>query len=130
MSRSFVSLFWAADHVRSLAQIRRTGEIVSHDGAPYHTASSTQLYLETAVPSFFTRDEWPVAPDANPAENALSEVQCGLADEAPGNVDALDEAFRLLFRQATTPEKLHHLFASMNERMRDVIKARGDWTDW
>lgn len=101
-----------------------------HDGAPYHTAASTQLYLETAVPSFFTREEWPVAPDANPAENVLSEVQCELADEAPGNAAALDEAFRRLFRKATTPDKLHHLFASMNERMRDIIKARGDWTDW
>jgi hypothetical protein len=33
-----------------------------HDGASYHTAESTQEYLETAVPSFFTKDEWPVAP--------------------------------------------------------------------
>lgn len=30
-----------------------------HDSAPYHTSADTQLYLETGVPLFFTKDEWP-----------------------------------------------------------------------
>jgi transposase len=30
-----------------------------HDGAPYHTSNVTQEWLETAVPLFFTKTEWP-----------------------------------------------------------------------
>jgi transposase len=30
-----------------------------HDSAPYHTSNDTQEWLETAVPLFFTKSEWP-----------------------------------------------------------------------
>jgi len=33
--------------------------IYLHDGAPYNTSRDTQEWLETAVPLFFTKTEWP-----------------------------------------------------------------------
>jgi len=103
-----------------------------HDGASYHTAASTQAHLETAVPSFFTRDEWPVAPDANPCESIFGEMQDRIAKAAPRNLAELDEVFRAAFTEATTPEKLQHLFdnASMQRRLLAIIDARGHKTKY
>lgn len=103
-----------------------------HDGASYHTAASTQLYLETAVPSFFTKDEWPVCPDGNPAESVFSPVQDAVARAAPRNADELDRVFRAAFRAETTPEKLQRLFdnASMRRRFQAIIDAKGHATHY
>lgn len=101
-----------------------------HDGASYHTSDSSQEHLETAVPSFFTKDEWPVAPDGNPAESIFSEIQDAIARAAPQNVTELDVEFRRAFRAATTPEKLANLFdnASMRRRFQAIIEAKGHKT--
>lgn len=99
-----------------------------HDLASYHTSASSQLHLETAVPGFFTKDEWAVAPDANLAESALGDVQEAIAAACCKDEDELDRAFRQAWREATTPEKLAHLVGSMRERLEAIIKARGGHT--
>jgi len=103
-----------------------------HDGAPYHTADSTQEYLETAVPSFITKAEWPVAPDGNPAESIFGEIQHEVASAAPRNLAELDTVFRAAYRNATTPEKLSHLFSaeSMRRRFQAIIDAKGHHTHY
>lgn len=103
-----------------------------HDGASYHTAASTQEYLESHTPFFFTKDQWAVFPDANPAESIFSEMQDSIAKAAPRNLAELDVEFRRAFREATTAEKLNNLFdnASMRRRFEAIIAAKGHKTKY
>lgn len=119
--------------------------IYLHDSAPYHTSRATQEWLETAVPLFFTKDEWPgrlglhsvcfnlnapagYSPDANPVENVLSEVEALIAEAEPKNGEELDSAFRSAWATATTPDKLTSLFNSGRTRMEKIVSARGAMT--
>lgn len=100
-----------------------------HDSAPYHTSNDTQHWLETEVPLFFTKTEWPGnSPDANPIENILSHVQALIGEAEPKNAEELVEAFLAAWKEATQPEKLQRLFGSCRNRMERIISARGAMT--
>jgi hypothetical protein len=67
---------------------------------------------------------------ANPAESLFGEIQPEIAKAAPADAEELDSVFRRLFHEATTPEKLSHLFGSMRNRLQAIISARGGHTDY
>lgn len=46
--------------------------ILQQDGAPCHTARSTQTFLQREAPNFITKDQWPPhSPDANPMDYGI-----------------------------------------------------------
>ncbi len=103
--------------------------IYLHDNGPWHAAASTQRELETLVPSFFSKDQWPGnSPDLNPIENVFGAVTHRVAELAPRNLAELDSAFRKAWREETTPAKLAKLFDSGPDRIKAVIRAKGGLT--
>jgi hypothetical protein len=97
-----------------------------HDSASIHTAKDTQEYLESHVPLFFTKEEWPGnSPDLSPVENRFGEIATRIAEAEPKNIKQMDKMFRKFWRDANTTEKCHKLFASMPARVDAVIKADG-----
>jgi len=98
--------------------------IYVHDSAPYHSADSTQEYLQTHVPLFFTKQEWPSnSPDLNVIENVFADISASLAKQRPKTRAALDRAFRESWKAATTPVQCRQLFASYKKRFQAVIKS-------
>jgi hypothetical protein len=96
------------------------------DLASWHTADSTQDYCENNLPDFFRKQNTPPrSPDGNPQESINSEVQAAIAEAEPGNAEELETVFMRAYREATTPEKLANIFASMPARIEAIIAAKG-----
>ena len=60
--------------VKDLSQTMFSGQpfVFQQDGAPVHTATTTQDWLEGKIPDFIRKEEWPpYSPDLNPMDYSL-----------------------------------------------------------
>lgn len=100
--------------------------VLLHDLSPAFTAKSTQEYLESAVPSFFSKHEYPAnSPDCNLVENVIGRVKALVSKARPRNNTELVNAVNEAWAKATTAERLEKLYGSMPDRMATIIKAKG-----
>lgn len=102
-----------------------------HDNCPAFAAASTQEFMEMHVPSFWTKEEYPAnSPDINAIENALGHMKELVRAAKPRNRAELISAMDAAWAEATSPERIAALYASMPERMKAVIKAKGGRTKY
>lgn len=98
------------------------------DGAPAHTANSTQEWCSKKFPNFWRKAEWPGnSPDLNPIENVWAYMkekisEMGDANTLKGLEKNLIEAWRSI-----PPDFLANLICSMPNRVKLVIEKDGDY---
>lgn len=110
--------------------------VLQHDGAPWHTAGSTQAWLQANpdIPHFITPEEWPSnSPDLNLIENLMGTVLRRTAKKLfdRGRPHPGREEFRAALVEewdGVTQEEIEALYASMPDRLHAVRHAHGGHT--
>lgn len=101
--------------------------ILMQDGAPAHTAASTQRWCVANLNRFWSKAEWPGnSPDLNPIEDLWSILQQEF-DKLPAStsIPLLTRNLKRAWKQIR-PSVLENLVSSMPERMRTCIKLKGE----
>uniref|UniRef100_A0A8R1HYT8 Tc1-like transposase DDE domain-containing protein n=1 Tax=Caenorhabditis japonica TaxID=281687 RepID=A0A8R1HYT8_CAEJA len=100
--------------------------IFQHDGAPAHTAKSTQEWCEANLPAFIKKDNWPASsPDLNLLDYSAWGV---LQNKVWARPHSSGEALKKTLREEWDKlpyENLHATVDAYPRRLRDVIKAKG-----
>jgi transposase len=114
--------------LRNAAQVTGGHEYwLLHDKAPWHTAHSTQEYLQHShyLDHFFTPDEYPGnSPDLNVIENLMGTVSRRVKRRSPRSKEQLRQ-YLLDEWSRVTPDELHSLYDSMETRLAEVRKKKG-----
>lgn len=107
---------------------RASRYVFQRDGAPPHTARSTQAWLNTHHVRRFNGGIWPsMSPDLNPIEHVWPIVGNQLVGKSFASKDALFEGLKAAFA-SVTPAQVATLFASMPNRMSAVLASKGGHT--
>ena len=102
--------------------------IFQQDGAPVHTAGTSQQWCEEHLSDFWRKEVWPPnSPDLSPIENLWAIVQNKM-DEMPAATsrDGLVDSLKLAWRKIPR-ETLDNLISGMPERMQACVKERGGY---
>lgn len=103
--------------------------VLLHDLSSAFTANSTQDYLQTHVPSFFSKHEYPPnSPDINAVENLLADLKAYVHRVRPRNQTELCRALEDGWSEVAAQEKIDALYASMPARMAAVVSSQGGRT--
>ena len=119
-----------AKHLHYIKAGRSTvsaNRVFQQDNASVHTASVVKQFMETQGVHVL---EWPdVSPDLNPIENLWKVVDQNIKKKGVNNkpqlVEAIKEAWKNIDKQV-----IRNLYGSMQQRLREVIKARGYYTKY
>ena len=116
--------------IPSIQQFGSMNELIfQQDGASCHTAKSTKKWLDDNGNGMTVMD-WPSSsPDLNPIENLWGNIKRKLRINRPKTVQELKNKIELIWSQIST-EECANLYNSMGKRMRCVIKAKGDVTQF
>jgi DDE superfamily endonuclease len=112
--------------IPSITQYFDNGDFIfQQDGASCHTSKFTKTWMMKNNMSFWT---WPSgSPDLSPIENVWAIMKKELRKKRPKN--KIDLKNKILAIWNSFPiDKCQDLYNSMNRRMEDVIKAKGDVT--
>ena len=103
--------------------------IFQQDSATSHTAKSVCKYLQDEGICYWTKLQWPGnSPDLNPIENLWSILQNKVDEQKkqPTTIDSLKQMLKKGWSEIK-PETLQNLSDSMPERMRAVLKNKGEY---
>lgn len=104
--------------------------IFQHDNDPKHTAVSVSSYLKQQPYQVL---DWPAqSPDLNPIENIWSRLNYKLFhnyDRPPRGMNELWERIQEQWNKISK-EECRNVINSMPKRCKDVIKAKGYWTNY
>ena len=107
--------------------------IFQQDGAPAHTAKSTQHWLSVNVRAFLGREEWPPSsPDINPCDYYLwGRLEAIVNKHSYSDVQSLKRALKKAWAELDQGEVAHacNLFTI---KVRRCINAKGNrfWKYW
>ena len=107
----------------------RLNSIFMQDNATCHTAQSTVDWLQNHNIEVMGKGVWPAnSPDLNPIENLWSILEEELKSEkvAPKNLVSLEKALNAAWSRIKV-ETLTNLVLSMPDRVKSVIKAKGNF---
>ena len=118
--------------VKKLAETMfNNGEFLfQQDGAPAHTARSTQEWLKNEIPGFLSKEEWPPSsPDLNPMDFSIWSILQEKACSKPHrNVESLKKS--LVKEWANIPqEKLRISVEAVPLRLKAVIRKKGGYIE-
>jgi transposase len=103
--------------------------VFQHDNDPKHTANLTKQWLANQGIDVLS---WPAqSPDLNPIEHIWDEVDRRLR-RLPGPIRGQEDLWSRIQSvwRGIEVHVCHKLIATMPERIRDVIKAKGGYTRW
>jgi hypothetical protein len=126
-AKDFVEIVYEGQLRKFLGEI--FGGVLMEDGAPVHRSGAPQRWRELFM---VQKLEWPAnSPDLNPIENIWFSLKDAVPRRRnpPRSVEQMMEAVKSEW-EAITKEKLEQLIATMPQRIRDVIEARGGHTRW
>lgn len=108
---------------------RRAEMVFVQDGAPAHTARTTQQWCSEQLPGFLHKEEWPPnSPDLNPIENCWGILNSRVFHSpSPTTMKQLN-ARAVREWGNIMPSVLKNLVHSMPDRLRAVIKMRGGYS--
>jgi len=96
------------------------------DGAPAHTANSTQQWLKQHFPDFIKKDEWPPSsPDINPIELIWGILKTRVNVEAHDSLESLEDALATEWN-ALTIEEINAVTDGWMDRIDAMIDAGGE----
>ena len=103
--------------------------IFMHDRAPCHTARVCSQYLQDEG---FQVLDWPGnSPDLNPIENLWGIIKNKLQGSTiTTRGDLICQVIKIWHRDASIPEYLNNLVASMPHRLQQVIDLKGGFTKY
>lgn len=97
------------------------------DNDPKHTARTVKTWLSSNVPDQLKTP--PQSPDMNPIENLWSELERKIRKHTISNKDGLKTALQTEWNKISI-ETTKKLVGSMQNRLMEVIKAKGDSTKY
>ena len=102
--------------------------VLMEDGAPVHRSNVPKVWREARQ---VTKMNWPAnSPDLNPIENLWKVLKDRVqTHHRPKNVNEMKLALEREWENLS-PEKLESLVATMPERMKAVVEAKGGATRW
>ena len=102
-------------------------KLFQQDGARCHTSAKTTKWLDDNISSYIKPKDWPRnSPDLSPIENLWSILASSVyRDPEPGDVVQLKRRLQRAWR-AVKVETLLTMISSMLERIRSVIKLKGN----
>ncbi|KAI6646054.1 hypothetical protein LOD99_9502 [Oopsacas minuta] len=101
--------------------------IFQQDGAPAHTANSTQEWLQTNIPGFISKVEWPPSiPDLNHLDFSVwSILESSACSKSHNSIESLRQS--LTREWAKIPQKmLRAAVWAVPGRLKAVIKRKAD----
>ena len=102
--------------------------IFQQDGAPAHTAATSQEWCEEHLPDFWQKEVWPPnSPDLSPIENLWAIVQSKM-DEMPAanSRERLTDSLKLAWKKIPR-ETISNLISGMPDRMQACVRERGGY---
>ncbi|KAI6658659.1 hypothetical protein LOD99_11004 [Oopsacas minuta] len=115
--------------LQNLGQTMYNGEpfIFQQDGAPAHTANSTQIWLQHNFPGFIQKTEWPsYSPDLNLMDFAIwSILETNACAKSHTSVECL-KRFLTSEWNKIPQESIRAAVGAFCGRLRAVVKKRGD----
>lgn len=104
--------------------------LFQQDGAPAHTAKSTQEWLRNEIPQFLSKEEWPPSsPDLNPMDFSVwSILEKNACSKPHRNLESLKRS--LIYEWDKIPqETLRIAIESVPKRLKAVIKKKGGYIE-
>ena len=104
--------------------------LFQQDGAPAHTAKTTQEWLRTQIPDFINKEEWPPSsPDLNPLDFSLwSILETKVCCKSHTNFESLKQSLSREWYQIPQ-ETLRMTIEAVLTRLRAVIKEKGGYIE-
>ena len=101
--------------------------LFTQDGAPAHTANSTQHWLRSRNIAFADKSEWPpVSPDCNPMDFALwSQLEAKACATPSHNVEELKRKLSSAWSKIPAEDVRRSCLAA-EQRFKACVKAKGD----
>lgn len=105
--------------------VRASGYRFQQDGAPPHRAVSTKRWLQSKGVRMHNGGQWPAnSPDMNIIEHVWPFVNRKIAGRMFPNKDVLWAALQQAFGEVT-PQQIQNLYASLPDRCKALLKAKG-----
>ena len=104
--------------------------VFQQDGAPAHTARTTQQWLQNNIPHFISKEEWPPSsPDLNPLDFSLwSILESNTCAKSHKNIESLKKS--LTEEWAKIPQQtMRTAVRSVPKRLRAVVKNLGGYIE-
>lgn len=99
--------------------------VFQQDGAPCHTAASTQRWLQDNVPNFLDKDTWPAnSPDLNPIERIWAILVEKLESRRPRTTEGFKKVIREEWQKLSLGT-IQAVIAGQGNKMRAVVQSRG-----
>lgn len=104
--------------------------VFQQDGAPCHTARTTQEFLQTSGILFWNKDMWPPSsPDLNSLDFAIwTRVETEACRVPHPNLDALRAAIRRAWDNMES-SFVTKVCASFRRRLEAVVSSEGDYIE-
>jgi len=116
-------------HVKSKGDDFFGGEAwtFQQDGAPCHTANTTQNYLRSNVPNFWSKEKWPpYSPDLNPCDYYLwGRLEAIVNTKRYTSIDALKVAITSAWKSLDDNE-VALACSSFQSRLMACVRAKGN----
>lgn len=102
--------------------------VFQQDGAPVHTATSTQNFLAANLAKFWDRSMWPPSsPDLNPLDFSIwAHLESEACRTSHPNVDALKAAITKAW-DSMSPAYIRRVCRSFRSRVGQCVAANGDY---
>ena len=104
--------------------------LFQQDGAPAHTANTTQSWLHSEIPDFICKQEWPPSsPDLNPLDFSVwSILQTKACCKSHKNLEALKRSIIRAWSEIPQ-ETMRMAVEAVPSRLRAVIKKKGGYIE-
>ncbi|KAI6646352.1 hypothetical protein LOD99_9223 [Oopsacas minuta] len=104
--------------------------IFQQDGAPAHTANSTQEWLRTNIPDFISKVEWPSSsPDLNPLDFSMwSILESSACSKSHNSIESLKQSLTREWEKIPQ-EMLRTVVWAVPGRLKAVIKKKGGYIE-
>lgn len=101
--------------------------LFQQDGARAHTSRASIEWLNTNINGYISPEDWPPnSPDLSPIENVWSIMSATVyADPEPQNLNTLKRRLRKAWKSIPL-KTLKNLIGSMPDRLKTVVKSKGD----